>query len=159
MTGLVETARDKLNDSCFVDKCSKHGCCVSLKGAPGSRVIVDFDAKNSPLGRASVRPDYLFVADREDGVGWIALMELTSGEKTAMKAVGQIRAGANMLNRRRVFSRLNFTFRPILAAKDMRKAERDALREDRHRIALRPHKGEPVRFIECGDPLSDVFPS
>ena len=159
MTGLVETARDKLSESCFVDKCSKHGCCVSLKGAPVSHVIVDFDEENSPLGKASVRPDYLFVADRENGAGWIALMELTSGEKTAARAVKQIRAGAKMLDRKKVFSRLNFTFRPILAAKDMRKAERDALREERHRIALRPHKREPVRFIECGDPLSDVFQS
>ena len=158
MTGLVGTARDKLNDSCFVDKCSKRDCCVSLKGAPKPRVIVDFDEENSPLGKKNVRPDYLFVADRANGAGWIALMELTSGEKTAAKAVRQIRAGAKMLDKKRVFSRLNFTFRPVLAAKDMRKAERDALREERHRIALRPHKGEPVRFIECGDPLSDVFP-
>ena len=159
MTRLVEVTRDTLNDLCFVDKCSKHGCCVSLKGAPRSRLIVDLDEQGSPLGKASVRPDYLFVADQEGGVGWIALMELTSGKKTAARSVEQIRAGAKMLNKKKVFSRLNFIFRPILAAKDMRKAERDALREDRHRIALRPHKGEPVRFIECGDPLSDVFPS
>lgn len=159
MSGLVEAACHHFEKSCFAKKCCKRGCCVSLQDAPEVRLIIDFDKKGSPLGNSKKRPDYLFVADTSDGSGWVAPIELTSGTKTARKAVRQLRAGIKIMEKKKLFAGKKFAFRPVFAAREMRRAELNALREPRYRIKFGSRSPEIVRFIRCGDSLSSVFSS
>lgn len=156
MTGLVETARTKIDNKCLeLGKCEKDGCGVSLKGVPKSRLVIDFDKQGSPLGEDQSRCDYLFVVDAGDKGGWIVPLELKSGKYDASNVVKQLEAGTrvaeNIVSREK-----KIDFRPVLVfGKAPHKNEREKLRRTGK---VRFHGNtQSIRLIRCGGDLAETF--
>ena len=158
MTGLVRTVRETLDKGCLVDGgLTKQGCKVSLRGTPRSRLIVDFDKPASPLGPDQTRCDYLFVAEVDEGPGWIVPLELKRGRLRADEAVRQLQAGA-LAAERLVPSGEQVRFRPIAVAGSTPKAERSRLKGKNGRIRFHDC-AESVRLMSCGAPLARMLGS
>ena len=151
MTGIVEAVADILDRRCMVGRLRKEGCAVSLNDAPELRLIVDFDKPGSPLGQNQTRCDYLFVADSEECVGWIAPLELKRGSLQAGEVVRQLRAGA-MAAEKFVSPNEKVKFRPTAAFGNIRRAEITRLKAGDNKIRFHGHV-EAIRLIKCGDSL------
>lgn len=155
MTGLVEAVRREIDDSCIEDgPLLKNGCEISREGAPRPSVAIDFDKPGSPLGKT--RCDYLFVADRGGGRGWIAPMEFKSGRMRVSRVAEQLQAGAGVAER--LVPRGNsISFLPVAVVYEpVNKKQRRDLKEKRNRVRYR-ERCEPVRVLRCGDLLTDVL--
>lgn len=126
---------------------------MSLRGAPATRLIVDCDRAGGPLQQNETRCDYLFFAHDSRRADWVAALELKGRAMDASVVIEQLQAGARAAERL-VPSDLSITFRPVVASKGGRKAERRAMREGRVRFRGVP---EPVRMVRCGAPLIDGF--
>ena len=125
---------------------------MTLKDAPGKRLIVDFDKQAAPVRGDGRKCDYLFVAEGGHGqADWVAPLELKRGALRASEIVRQLRAGAEAAERL-VPGDLQPAFRPVAACRSIHKLERAALRERRNLIAFRGRM-EAVRLIKCGDRL------
>ena len=158
MTGLVQAVREALDEGCLVEGgLSKQGCKVSLRGSPRSRLIVDFDKAASPLGPDQTRCDYLFVAEVDQGPGWIVPLELKRGRLHADEVVRQLRAGA-LAAEQLVPSGEQVRFRPVAVAGSAPKAERNKLRGNGGRIRFHGC-AEAVRLMSCGSPLAGMLGS
>lgn len=155
MSGLVDAVRAKVSPKCLARKCSRDGCGVSLKDAPESRLIIDFDKPCSPLGMQATRCDYLFIAesvDRSgDRSGWIAPLELQKGGLDASKVVKQLQAGARAAEKL-VPRKKPVKFRPVAAFDGIHKAERNKLRSKNTKVRFHGHT-ELIRLIRCDAPL------
>lgn len=153
MTGLVETVRGKVENTCVKSGgLRKEGCTVSLQGAPRPRLIIDFDKPGFPLERQEIRCDYLFVAEVSAKPAWLALLELKRGKMDASEVVGQLKAGARAAEQL-LPNTMPVNFRPIAACGGgMTKSERKELRAKRNKV---PFHGtaEAVRLIKCGGKL------
>ena len=132
MMGLVEDVTAKVNESCIVSKMKKNGCKVSLEDAPEPRLIIDFDKPGSPLGEGETRCDYLFVANGEKCVGWIAPLELKKGRLKADKVARQLQAGAKKVAEELVSQNQKVEFCPTVAFGNTHKIEIKMLREDKN---------------------------
>ena len=157
MTGLVEAVRRGIVDSCIEDgPLRRKDCEISLEGAPPSRVVIDFDKPGSPLSEKRRRCEYLFVADRDGGGGWVVPMEFKSGSMRVAKVAEQLQAGARVAERL-VPKGNSISFRPVAVLYDsVNKKQRRDLKEQGNRVRYRGH-WEPVRRLQCGDLLSDVL--
>ena len=68
------------------------GASFHLDDSPIPHLIASFD--KPPLHKGSKeRCDFLFAADRGDNKGWMAFIEMTSGEKNIEKAARQLEGG------------------------------------------------------------------
>ena len=155
MTGLVDTVRARVEDTCVAaGGLRKEGCSVSLRGAPRPRLIVDFDKPGSPLTRTETRCDYLLVAEVKNQPGWVTLLELKKGRLDAGKAVSQLKAGSRAAEEL-VPRTMEVNFRPAVASGG-NKSEREKLRDKKNRVKF--HEAvEYVRLISCGDPLTKAL--
>ena len=141
MTGLVETVRREIEDSCIeTGPLWRKDCEISLDNAPPSRVVIDFDKPGSPLGRSTARCEYLFVADQDGGGGWVVPMEFKSSRMRVSKVAEQLRAGARVAERL-VPKENPISFRPVAVVyepvnKKQRKDLKDARNAVRYRGAL-----------------------
>ena len=152
MTGLVQGVRAKLAPECFVGgKMKREGCAVSLKNAPKTRAIVDFDKPGSPLGPDESRCDYLFVAEGDGGPGWVAPLEVKKGSLEAAEVLRQLRAGASAAEKL-VPRGAPIAFRPIAVSGSTPKAERNRLKDRSAKIRFH-NREEAVRLLSCGEPL------
>ena len=150
--GLLKKLRDKLASSCLVaGRLTKEGCRVSMTGVTDSRLVVDLDKPGSPVRSDAPHCDYLFIADDENGVGWVAPLELKRGRLRADEVVRQLRGGAATAERL-VPAAAPIAFRPVAACGNAPKAERNRLRSKHNRIQLHGRK-EAVRLISCGESL------
>ncbi len=154
MSGLVQRVRAKVDDRCIATRIRKSGCRLSLAGAPAPRVIVDFDKPGSPLGPSDQRCDYLFVADATDRDGWVAPLELKSGQFHAGEFVRQLQAGATAAEEW-VPRSAKVRFRPIaVVGGGMTKDEWNKSRQKRN--AVRFHgRSELLRSLSSGQKLAD----
>lgn len=114
----------------------KDGASISLTGTPAPHLVVDLDKlpclKN--LENQSCC-DYIFIAD--DGDGWVAPIEITSGSSKAnSKIVKQLQAGADLVAKS-IPPTLSPKFLPIFVGK-RRRDELRALRK--RRIGFRGQK-------------------
>ena len=152
MTGLVKGVRDKLCSSCLMaGRLTKEGCRVLMAGVADSRLVVDLDKPGSPAHSGAPHCDYLFIADEENGVGWVAPLELKRGRLHADEVVRQLRGGATIAESL-VPEAAPFTFRPVAACGSAPKAERNRLRNRSNRIRLHG-RTEAVRLLSCGEQL------
>jgi len=126
VTNLVEIVRSKIKGQCVAKRCKKDGCSVSLKCAPKQHLIIDFDKLGSPLGQADKRCDYLFVANESASRSWLVPLELKKSRADAKEVVKQLKAGADIA-KKLVPSNIEINFRPIVAHRGIRKAEREEL--------------------------------
>ena len=126
---------------------------MSLQGAPAIRLIIDCDRPGGPLQQHETRCDYLLFAQDSGQADWVAALELKGHALDASVVIGQLQAGARAAERL-LPSDLSVTFRPVVASKGGRKAERRAMREGRVRFR---GVSEPVRMVRCGAPLIDGF--
>ena len=163
MTRLVEAVTATLGGNYKVSgKLRKQGCTVSLRGAPGQRLIVDFDKPGSMLETNQTRCDYLVVANGEGSSGWIAPLELKKGSLQAGKVVRQLRAGAAIAEQ--IFSQQqhvrqeNVKFRPTAAFGSIHKAQRNKLKHRSNKVRFHSHI-EAIRLIKCGDMLTRALGS
>lgn len=152
MTGLVEDIRAKLAPECLVGgRLKRMGCAVSLKNAPKTRAIVDFDKPGSPLGPDESRCDYLFIAEGDGGPGWVAPLEVKRGSLETAEVLRQLRAGASAAETL-VPRGAPIAFRPVAVSGSTPKAQRDRLKSQGAKIRFHDHE-EAVRLLSCGDPL------
>lgn len=152
MTGLVKKVREKLCSGCLAaGRLTKEGCRVLMTGVADSRLVVDLDKPGSPAPSDAPHCDYLFIADDENGVGWVAPLELKRGRLHADEVVRQLRGGAATAERLVPEAAL-ITFRPVAACGSAPKAERNRLRDRGNRIRLHGHT-EAVRLLSCGEQL------
>ncbi len=79
-------------------------------------------------------------------------LELKKSRADAKEVVKQLKAGADIA-KKLVPSNIEINFRPIVAHRGIRKAEREELKKPRNRIRFRDFR-ESVRLINCGDKLS-----
>ena len=133
---------------------NKSGCKVSMKGAPSPRLIVDFDKPGSPL-QDQTRCDYLFVAEDDEGPGWVAPLELKHGRLRADEVVRQLQAGACAAEGF-VPSDKHARFRPVAVSGSTPKAERDKLKSKGSRVRFHGH-AEAVRLMSCGASLAGAL--
>ncbi len=155
MTGLVQTVRDKLDDQCLTGRLNKDGCRIPMTGAPDPHLVVDFDKPGSPLGSNQTRCDYLFIAEGNEGSGWVVLLELKKGRLHADEVVRQLKAGARVAERLAP-SDNQVRFRPVAVAGNAPKAERNRLKAKKGRIQFHGC-AETVRLISCGDALTKAL--
>ncbi len=153
MTGLVNIVRKKADKRCLVaGKLKKEGCSVSLKDAPESRVIIDFDKPGSPISQNDSKCDYLFVADEEE-IGWIVPIELKKGKLDSSKVIKQLKAGAKVAESW-VSAQVSVNFRPIVVFGATHRAQIDSLKKNK----IKFHKKyEVIRTMKCGRALKGVL--
>ena len=150
--GLVKRVRDKLDTRCLVGgRLKKEGCRVSMTGMPKPRLVVDFDKPGSPRRPGAPLCDYLFIAEDENGIGWVAPLELKRGRLHADEVVRQLREGA-VAAETLVPEGEPIEFRPVAASGSTPKAERNRLRNKNSRIQLHG-RTEAVRLLSCGEQL------
>lgn len=136
----------------------KKGCRISLKNAPKTRLIVDFDKSGSPLAQDQSRCDYLFVADGRKGQeDWIVPIELKRGSIEADTVLRQLSAGAAVAEQI-VPRSVRVKFRPTAAFNGIHKGQIDKLKTARYRISFHG-KSEPIRLIKCGGVLQEALRS
>ena len=154
--GLVETVRNMLDQRCLVSgRLNKSGCKVSMQGAPRPRLIVDFDKPGSPLKQDQTRCDYLFVAEDDQGPGWVSPLELKRGRLQADDAVKQLQAGATAAEGIVPWNK-PFRFRPVAAFRGSSRFEISKLKSKSCRVRFRG-RTEAIRLISCGEPLAKVL--
>ena len=157
MTGLVEAVRREARDSCL--ECGplrRKECEISLDDAPPSRVVIDFDKPGSPLGKSATRCEYLLVADREGGGGWVVPMEFKSSRMKVSKVAEQLRAGARVAEEL-VPKASPISFRPVAVVYEpVNKKQRRDLKHPGNAVRYRGCR-EPVRVLRCGDSLAGVL--
>ncbi len=158
MTGLVKKVRSKIDQRCLVMNMRKSGCKVSMKNAPISKLIIDFDKPGSPLGKHQRRCDYLFVSDgKNNNPNWIVPLELKRSNFDAHSVVEQLKAGAGAgAGEYLVPQNTIIKFRPVVVSNNAHKAERTKLKKQCNQIRFHNH-AEYVRLISCGKPLTDVL--
>ena len=158
MTGLVEAVRRKIEDSCIEagPLLWRKDCEVSLEDAPRPHVAIDFDKPGSPLGKSKIRCEYLFVADRDGGGGWVVPMEFKSSRMRVSKVAEQLQAGARVAERL-VPKQSPISFRPVAVVyESMNKKQRKDLKDTGNAVRYRGCR-EPVRVLRCGDLLTGVL--
>ncbi len=156
--GLVKKVREKLDSSCLVvGRLTKEGCRLLMTGVTDSRLVVDLDKPGSPVHSGAPHCDYLFIADDESGVGWVAPLELKRGRLHADQVVKQLRGGAATAESL-VPEAARITFRPVAACGSAPKAERNRLRSRNNRIRLHG-RTEAVRLLSCGEQLVNALRS
>lgn len=149
---LVKKVRDKLDASCVVTgRLTKDGCKLSMAGVTESRLVVDFDKPGAPQHPEAPHCDYLLIAEGENGLGWVAPLELKRGRLHADEVVRQLRAGA-FAAESLVSEGDSVKFRPVAATGSTPKVERNRLRNRNNRIRLHGRM-EAVRLLSCGDQL------
>ena len=157
MTGLAEAVRRKIKDSCIEDgPLRRKDCEISLEDAPRPRIVIDFDKPGSPLGKSQKRCEYLFVADRDGGGGWVVPMEFKSSRMNVSRVAEQLRAGARVAEQL-VPNQNPISFRPVAVVyQPANKKQRRDLKDARHTVRYRG-RSEPVRVLQCGSLLTEVL--
>ena len=151
MTELLSTVRCRIIDqSCFVTRCRKDRCSVSLPQSPArNRLIIDCDQPGSPFGPNDTKCDCLLFEETPNGAGRAIPIELKSGRIRASAVIEQLQAGAqaveNLLPRE-----IAVQLQPLLAYGNIPKGERAAL--SRGVVWFR---GDRIRInkIRCGAQL------
>ena len=157
MTGLADSVRRKIEASCIeVGPLRRKDCEISLEDAPQPRIVIDFDKPGSPLGKSQKRCEYLFVADRDGGGGWVVPMEFKSSRMNVSKVAEQLQAGTRVAER--LVPRQNpISFRPVAVIyESVNKKQRRDLKDPKHAVRYRGCS-EPVRVIQCGSLLTEVL--
>ena len=157
MTGLAEAVRRKIEASCIeAGPLRRKDCEISLEDAPEPRVVIDFDKPGSPLGKSQKRCEYLFVADRDGGGGWVVPMEFKSSRMNVSRVAEQLQAGARIAER--LVPRQNpISFRPVAVIyESVNKKQRRDLKEAGNAVRYRG-RSEPVRVLQCGSLLTEVL--
>ena len=157
MTGLVEAIRRQIDDSCIEDgSLQRKDCEISLEDAPRPYVVIDFDKSGSPLGKSRTRCEYLFVAERTEGGGWIVPMEFKSSKMRVSKVSEQLQAGARAAERL-VPKQKPMSFRPVAVVHNgINKKQRRDLKDTDNLVRFRGCC-EPVRVLRCGALLTGVL--
>lgn len=157
MTGLAEAVRRKITETCLeAESLQRKDCYVSLEDAPQPRVVIDFDKPGSPLGKNQSRCEYLVVADRNGGGGWVVPMEFKSCRMKVSKVARQLQAGAQAAERL-VPKQNPIAFRPIAVVYGpINKKQRKDLRDTSNTVRYRGCR-EPVRVLLCGDLLTEAL--
>lgn len=157
MTGLVEAVLRKIDDSCIEDgSLQRKGCEIFLEDSPRPHVVIDFDKEGSPLSKSRIRCEYLFVAGRTEGGGWVVPMEFKSSRMRVSKVVKQLQAGARAAEKLVPKERL-MCFRPVAVVHEgMNKKQRRDLKDASNAVRFRGCC-EPVRVLLCGALLTDVL--
>lgn len=152
MTGLVSRIRRNVSTKCVVNgRLIKKGCAVKLTNVPKSRVVVDFDKKESPIPATDRRCDYLIVVELEGGLPLVALLELKRGDLDADKVTLQLQSGASEIEDL-VPKRERIKFCPYAVTKRKSRHEMKTLRKRNIRIKLHDY-AEPIRLMRCGESL------
>lgn len=156
MTELVAMVRSRVNGTCIAEgKIRKKGCSVSLRERSQNHLVIDLDKLNAPQNQDQTRCDYLFVENILGESGWVVPLELKRGGVEASEVVRQLQAGADFAEKL-VDKRLNVRFSPVVASRNMNKAQRDALRKPASGIRFHG-KQVFVDRIRCGAPLADAL--
>ena len=153
MTGFVEKVRRALDPRTLVQRrLKKNGCGVLMTDVPEPRLIVDLDKPGSPLASNATRCDYLVIAEDQQDIGLVALLELKRGQLHADEVVRQLQAGADAAEKL-ITQDEEVRFRPIAASNRVSKHERTRLKRVRSMVRFHGRK-EPIRLMSCGAPLS-----
>ena len=157
MTCFVEAVRRKIDDSCIEDgSLRRKGCEISLEDAPRPHVVIDFDKAGSPLSKSRIRCEYLFVADRAGGGGWVVPMEFKSSRMRVSKVAKQLQAGARVAERL-VPKQSPISFHPVAVLHEgINKRQRQDLKQRDNAVGFRGCR-EPVRVLLCGALLTDLI--
>jgi len=157
MTSLVEAVYRKITESCIeAESLQRKDCNVSLEDAPQPHIVIDFDKPDSPLGKGETRCEYLFVADRDGGGGWVVPMEFKSCKLKVTKVASQLQAGARVAEQL-VPNQNPIKFRPVAVVyESMNKKQRKDLKDRSNAVRYRRYR-EPVRVLLCGALLTDVL--
>ena len=146
MTKLLPTVRNRVAESCIVNRCNKNGCSVSLQSASRERLVIDCDLPGSPFGPNQTKCDYLLFEEAQNSIGRAIPIELKSGRIRARDVIEQLQAGAavaeNLIPRQ-----VDVRLLPLLAYGNIPKGERAAINNGMVRF-----RGEPERIkrIRCG---------
>lgn len=150
----VQVVHKKVPPECLCRKqnCRKHGCGVSMKGAPTSRIVVDMDCDSIKNPSTGKQCDYLFVG-KESSTVWVAPIELKSGGVEADRAVAQLQRGADTADKW-LPSGSSFRFVPVLAHAGVHPQELKALQKKT--IKLRGQVRRAI-LIRCGNTLREAL--
>lgn len=156
MTSFVEAFRREIEESCIENgPLSRKGCEISLEGAPQPHVVIDFDKPGSPLNKRQKRCEYLFVAERDGGGGWVVPMEFKSSKIRVSKVVEQLQAGARAAER--LVPKQRVSFRPVAVVCDsIGKQQRRDLKDKSNAVRYRG-RCEPVHILLCGALLTKAL--
>jgi len=152
VTGFVKKVRGALDPRTLAPgRLSKNGCGVKMTNLPALRLIIDFDKPGSPLGPNAPRCDYLVITEDQQKIGLVAPLELKRGQLHADQVAKQLQAGANAAEKL-IAQDEAVRFRPIAASGRVSKHERTRLKSRANMVRFHG-SSEPIRLIQCGDPL------
>ena len=152
MTGFVKRVRGALDPRTLVQRIlSKKGCGVKMTNLPELRLIIDFDKPGSPLGPNATRCDYLVITEDQHRIGLVAPLELKRGQLHADQVAKQLQAGASAAEKF-IAQDEAVRFRPIAASGRVSKHERTRLKRRGNMVKFHG-SSEPIRLIQCGNPL------
>ena len=152
---LVKEIAGRVPDSCRVPRCMEQGCEVRLEGMPPRlhRLAIDLNCKELGI-KHKKRCDYWFIGQTGATI-YVALIELKGGRVDSATGVAQqLQGGADHLAAKLLPSNISFEFRPILA---YRKMHKEILKQLRKKTVRLHGKREPIKLIDCGSKLIDVF--
>ena len=152
---LVKEIAGKVPAHCRVSRCEGNGCEVRLEGMPSrpDRLTIHLDCKELGISNKK-RCDHLFIG-QADATTYVALIELKSGKVDSVTDVTKQLQGGADLAAQLLPSNASFQFRPVLAhGKGMHKHMLKQLR----RVKVQLHETTtPIRIVQCGSKLIDVF--
>ena len=149
MIELLSTVRCKIDQSCFVSRCRKDGCSVSLPQSAHKRLIIDCDKPGSPFGPNHTKCDCLLFEETDSGAGRAMPIELKRGRIRASEVIEQLQAGAREVENL-IPAGIAVQLQPLLAYGSIPKGERATL--DKGVVRFRG-KGIRISKIRCGQPL------
>ena len=152
---LIKKIAGRVPDSCCVLRCMERGCGVRLEGMPSRhhRLAIDLDCQELGINHEK-RCDYLLIGQTGATI-YVALIELKGGRvDSATEVARQLQGGADFLADRWLPSTVSCQFRPVLA---YRKMHREILKQLRKKTVRLHGRTEPIKLVECGSKLMDVF--
>lgn len=96
MSAALDDIRASVGAGNCSESCSRDGCVVDLTNVPPDRLIVDVDKAFPAQGREGRRCDFILFVDRDAGSVLVAPVELKSGWPEVLKAIEQLRGGADL---------------------------------------------------------------
>lgn len=150
MDSVVESVRQQVDSSCEADECEEDGCVATLEGVRGNYILVSLDCPELRL-LSVTRADYILATD----ANVVACVELKGGRmkrrEDRAKAVEQLQASAEFVERMLLSDVASLVFRPVLVHE--REFGAALSRSWARRKVVFRGKDYPIRRVRCGNSL------
>ena len=151
---LVSQVIQNIDCECIVQKCQKGQCSLKLNSLSENSLLIDMDSDEAPASSQNGKKcDYIYIGD-DNGVAWVAPLELKGGKLDASDVIEQLQGGARIADHILPLA-ARTRFRPVIAyRRRIHRAEQRRLQSIR--VHFRSQK-RLIKRVKCGSSLINAL--